>query len=157
ATSMPNRLLREAGTREAGTREVGRGGSKDPPLVAIDSTGLYYSHDSRYFERRARRERRAYQKWAAALWTGPQRVVRLLGLEAGPARGLPRPPATGGGLGGSRAGVHRARRRGLRLRGEPRLLPGATRSPRLDPGQDAAVGGRSTPSLPGRDGRGARV
>lgn len=50
------------------------------PLVAIDSTGLFCGHASRYFEHRARRERkqRAYQKWAAALWTGPQLVLAQL-------------------------------------------------------------------------------
>lgn len=56
----------------------------DPPpaphLVAIDSTGLFCGHASRYFEHRARRERkqRAYQKWAVALWTGPQLVLAQL-------------------------------------------------------------------------------
>ena len=62
--------------------EAGRGGDSgpDPPLVAIDSTGLYCGHASRYFEHRARRERRqrAYQKWAAALWVGPQLVTAQL-------------------------------------------------------------------------------
>jgi hypothetical protein len=52
----------------------------DPPLIAVDSTGLFCGHASRYFEHRARRERkqRAYQKWAAALWTGPQLVLAQL-------------------------------------------------------------------------------
>ena len=63
-------------------KEAGRGGDSgpDPPLVAIDSTGLYCGHASRYFEHRARRERkqRAYQKWAAALWIGPQLVTAQL-------------------------------------------------------------------------------
>jgi hypothetical protein len=51
-----------------------------PPLVAVDSTGLFCGHASRYFEHRARRERkqRAYQKWAAALWTGPQLLLAQL-------------------------------------------------------------------------------
>ena len=51
-----------------------------PALVAVDSTGLFCGHASRYFEHRARRERkqRAYQKWAAALWTGPQLVLAQL-------------------------------------------------------------------------------
>jgi hypothetical protein len=64
----------------------------DPPapLVAIDSTGLFCGHASRYFEHRARRERkqRAYQKWAAALWTGPQLVVGQLS-KAGPCGDYP--------------------------------------------------------------------
>jgi hypothetical protein len=57
----------------------------DVPLVAIDSTGLFCGHASRYFEQRRSRARsaasypaRAYQKWAAALWTGPQIVVAQL-------------------------------------------------------------------------------
>jgi hypothetical protein len=55
------------------------------PLVAIDSPGLFCGHASRYFEQRRSRARsaatypaRAYQKWAAALWTGPQLVVAQL-------------------------------------------------------------------------------
>jgi hypothetical protein len=65
-------------------RETGAGGGPDPPLVAIDSTGLFCGHASRYFERRrakgsaATHKARAYQKWAAALWTGPQLVVSQL-------------------------------------------------------------------------------
>lgn len=61
-------------------RASGRAGSTDPSLVAVDSTGLFCGHASRYFEHRARRERkpRAYQKWAAALWTGPQLVLAQL-------------------------------------------------------------------------------
>ena len=59
----------------------------DPPLlpvVAIDSTGLYCGHASRYFEKRRRENgpaahrARAYQKWAAALWVGPQLVTAQL-------------------------------------------------------------------------------
>ena len=63
----------------------------DPPapLVAIDSTGLFCGHASRYFEQRRAKasesthRARAYQKWAAALWTGPQLVVAQLS-EPGP-------------------------------------------------------------------------
>ncbi|MEM1044060.1 MAG: transposase [Bacteroidota bacterium] len=59
----------------------------DPPqrdLVAIDSTGLYCGHASRYFEQRRRKHgptthrARGYQKWAAALWTGPQLITAQL-------------------------------------------------------------------------------
>ena len=54
------------------------------PLIAIDSTGLLCGHASRYFEQRRRKgststyKARAYQKWAAALWTGPQLVTAQL-------------------------------------------------------------------------------
>ena len=59
----------------------------DPPkraLIAIDSTGLFCGHASRYFDQRRRKgstatyKARAYQKWAAALWTGPQLVTAQL-------------------------------------------------------------------------------
>ena len=62
-------------------RETERGSSKDPPLIAIDSTGLFCGHASRYFEQRRARTvsssypARAYQKWTAALWTSPQLVL----------------------------------------------------------------------------------
>lgn len=59
-------------------KEGGRENGPDPPLVAIDSTGLYCGHASRYFEKRragSAHKARAYQKWAAALWTGPQLVT----------------------------------------------------------------------------------
>jgi Transposase DDE domain len=48
--------------------------------VALDSTGLFLHHTSRYFEWRARRERgqRGWLKWAAALWTGPQLLLSQL-------------------------------------------------------------------------------
>ena len=67
-------------------RESGRAGASgpDPPLVAIDSTGLFCGHASRYFEQRRAKgsastyKARAYQKWAAALWTGPQLVTAQL-------------------------------------------------------------------------------
>ena len=67
-------------------RESGRGGDSgpDPPLVAIDSTGLHCGHASRYFEQRRAKtapsthKARAYQKWAAALWVGPQLVTAQL-------------------------------------------------------------------------------
>ena len=55
-----------------------------PPLVAIDSTGMFCSHASRYFDQRRRKgsaatyKARAYQKWAAALWIGPQLVTAQL-------------------------------------------------------------------------------
>ena len=62
----------------------GRGSGPDPPSVAIDSTGLYCGHASRYFDQRRARgsastyKARAYQKWAAALWVGPQMVTAQL-------------------------------------------------------------------------------
>lgn len=66
-------LLKESGHDPPG------GAAPGPRLVAIDSTGLYSGHASRYFERRrGQAERRAYQKWAAALWVGPQLVVAQL-------------------------------------------------------------------------------
>jgi hypothetical protein len=50
--------------------------------VALDSTGLWTTHASRYFEwrrgdtsRRRPRRQRSWIKWAAALWTEPQLVV----------------------------------------------------------------------------------
>lgn len=45
--------------------------------VALDSTGLFLHHTSRYYEWRARRERgqRGWLKWAAALWTRPQLLL----------------------------------------------------------------------------------
>lgn len=62
----------------------GRPSGPDPPLVAIDSTGLYCGHASRYFDQRRAKgsapthKARAYQKWAAALWVGPQLVTAQL-------------------------------------------------------------------------------
>jgi hypothetical protein len=55
-------------------------GKKSARQVALDSTGLFLHHTSRYFEWRARRERgqRGWLKWAAALWTGPQLVLSQL-------------------------------------------------------------------------------
>jgi hypothetical protein len=46
-------------------------------LVALDSTGLWLSYSSRYFQWRAKRERgqRGWLKWAIALWVGPQMVL----------------------------------------------------------------------------------
>jgi hypothetical protein len=48
--------------------------------VALDSTGLFLHHTSRYYEWRARRERgqRGWLKWAAALWTRPQLLLAQL-------------------------------------------------------------------------------
>ena len=67
-------------------KESGHGAPRgpDPPLIAIDSTGLFCGHASRYFEQRRAKgtpsthRARAYQKWAAALWTGPQVVLAQL-------------------------------------------------------------------------------
>ena len=55
-----------------------------PELVAIDSTGMFCGHASRYFDQRRAKgststhKARAYQKWAAALWVGPQLVTAQL-------------------------------------------------------------------------------
>ena len=55
-----------------------------PALVAIDSTGMFCGHASRYFDQRRRKgstatyKARAYQKWVAALWVGPQLVTAQL-------------------------------------------------------------------------------
>ncbi len=48
--------------------------------VALDSTGLFLHHTSRYYEWRARRGRgqRGWLKWAAALWTRPQLLLAQL-------------------------------------------------------------------------------
>ena len=82
------RLLQESGPDPPGA---------GPPLVAIDSTGLYCGHASRYFEKRraeggasraSTHQARAYQKWAAALWTGPQLVVSQL-AKPGPCGDYP--------------------------------------------------------------------
>lgn len=65
-------------------KEAGRESGPDPPLVAIDSTGMYCGHASRYFEQRRAKgsatthKARAYQKWTAALWVGPQLVTAQL-------------------------------------------------------------------------------
>lgn len=62
----------------------GRQSGPDPPLIAIDSTGMYCGHASRYFDQRRAKgsastyKARAYQKWAAALWIGPQMVTAQL-------------------------------------------------------------------------------
>jgi hypothetical protein len=50
---------------------------RGPRLVALDSTGLWLSHASRWFERRAERGRgqRGWLKWAPALWIEPQMLV----------------------------------------------------------------------------------
>jgi hypothetical protein len=60
---------------ETVARVAGRLGG--PRLVALDSTGLWLSHASRYFEWRAKRGRkqRGWLKWALALWTGPQLLL----------------------------------------------------------------------------------
>jgi hypothetical protein len=50
---------------------------RGPRLAALDSTGLWLSHASRYFERRAERGRRqrGWLKWAMAMWVGPQMLL----------------------------------------------------------------------------------
>lgn len=48
--------------------------------VALDPTGLFLHHTSRYYEWRARRERgqRGWLQWSAALWTRPQMLLAQL-------------------------------------------------------------------------------
>jgi hypothetical protein len=48
--------------------------------IALDSTGLFLQHTSRYYEWRARRARgqRGWLKWAGALWTDPQLLLAQL-------------------------------------------------------------------------------
>jgi hypothetical protein len=50
---------------------------RGPRLVALDSTGLWLSHASRYFEWRAERGRkqRGWLKWALAMWVEPQLLL----------------------------------------------------------------------------------
>jgi Transposase DDE domain/Transposase domain (DUF772) len=68
------------------TVERAAGRLRGPRLVALDSTGLWLSHASRWFERRAERGRgqRGWLKWAMALWTGPQ-VLLAQRVRPGPA------------------------------------------------------------------------
>lgn len=75
------------GRAMAETLRLFKASGNDPPhqpVIAVDSTGLYCGHASRYFEKRRRENgpathrARAYQKWAAALWVGPQLVTAQL-------------------------------------------------------------------------------
>jgi hypothetical protein len=61
--------------RETVERTAGRW--RGPRLVALDSTGLWLSHASRYFEWRVKRGRkqRGWLKWSLALWAGPQLLL----------------------------------------------------------------------------------
>lgn len=56
-----------------------RGRTEHPMrCVALDSTGLWTTHASRYFEARrgdTPRKQRSWMKWAAALWVEPQMIV----------------------------------------------------------------------------------
>jgi hypothetical protein len=54
--------------------------------VALDSTGLWLSHTSRYFAWRAKRHRsqRGWLKWALALWIEPQMLLAQR-VKPGPA------------------------------------------------------------------------
>lgn len=146
-----------------------------PPVVAIDSTGLFCGHASRYFDQRrsktatATYAARGYQKWAAALWTGPQLVTAQLS-KPGPS------PPEGGEAGTTRTSRPWRRPRSPRCRvrsssptpgttasrsgpwtGPPRVLSRAARGPRAHPSQDAPVRRRPPASLPGRDGGRARM
>ncbi|WP_043341668.1 transposase [Belnapia moabensis] len=51
-----------------------RGGTERASQIALDSTGLFLAHTSRYFEWRAKRHRgqRGWLKWAFAMWVAPQ-------------------------------------------------------------------------------------
>lgn len=54
------------------------GAERPVRCVALDSTGLWTTHASRYFEARRGdmpRKQRSWMKWAAALWVEPQMVV----------------------------------------------------------------------------------
>lgn len=56
----------------------GNGSTATPTrVVALDSTGLWLSYSSRYFQWRSKRDRgqRGWLKWAIALWVGPQLVL----------------------------------------------------------------------------------
>ncbi len=61
----------------AETVERAAGRLRGPRLVALDSTGMWLSHASRWFERRAERGRgqRGWLKWALAMWVGPQLLL----------------------------------------------------------------------------------
>ena len=53
--------------------------AEGPVQVALDSTGLWLSYCSRYFERRTHRDRygaqRGWLKWAVAMWVRPQLLL----------------------------------------------------------------------------------
>ena len=57
-----------------------RKSARQQQQVALDSTGLFLHHTSRYYEWRSRRERaqRGWLKWAGALWTAPQLLLAQL-------------------------------------------------------------------------------
>jgi hypothetical protein len=65
----------EAALRETVRRA--RCSSRHASQVALDSTGLWLSHTSRYFAWRAQRHRsqRGWLKWALALWIEPQMLL----------------------------------------------------------------------------------
>ena len=69
----------------AETVERAAGRLRGPRLVALDSTGMWLSHASRWFERRAERGRgqRGWLKWALAMWVGPQLLLAQR-VRAGP-------------------------------------------------------------------------
>lgn len=50
---------------------------REARLAALDSTGLWLSHASRYFEWRAKRSRgqRGWLKWSLAMWVEPQLLL----------------------------------------------------------------------------------
>ena len=76
--AMPDAALAETVRRA-------RGGAGRAAQAALDSTGLFLSHTSRYFARRAKRERgqRGWLKRAFAMRVGPQ-VLPALRVRPGP-------------------------------------------------------------------------
>ena len=55
----------------------GKADAERATQVALDSTGLFLTHTSRYFEWRAKRDRgqRGWLKWAFAMWVAPQLLL----------------------------------------------------------------------------------
>jgi hypothetical protein len=84
------RLLESGGPLPGGSAGGGEPRKKLTRQVALDSTGLFLHHTSRYYEWRARRERgqRGWLKWAAALWTRPQMLLAQL-VRPAPAGDFP--------------------------------------------------------------------
>lgn len=74
------RLLEAGDPPPGGPTGGAPSGKKSARQVALDSTGLFLHHTSRYYEWRARRERgqRGWLKWAGALWTRPQMLLAQL-------------------------------------------------------------------------------
>ena len=86
APPQPGELVALA-LAETVARAAGR--LRGPRLAALDSTGLWLSHASRHFERRAERGRRqrGWLKWAMAMWVEPQLLLAQR-VRPGPAGGF---------------------------------------------------------------------